>query len=159
MCVYTCRRGHTCVCMYDLYTSCTCVIFPCQEIAMVASILWRTVSPSGFDENSPASILGECLKYLVEIQHLLSLAFSSIYIKKTKRRDKMYNNTTFDPACSQDENGETLHSILLVLSQISNMCFMLKAFSVCSSFPLMIQAIIMIQASVLVSVSYIFSAR
>lgn len=153
MCIYTCRRGHTCVCMYDLYTSCTCVIFPCQEMAMVVSILWRTVSPSGFDENSPASILGECLKYLVEIQHLFSLALSSIYTKKTKRRDKMYNNATFDPACSQDENGETLHSILLVLSQISNVCFMLKAFSVCSSF------LLVIQASVLVSVSYIFSAR
>lgn len=65
----------------------------------------------------------------------------------------MYNNATFDPACSQDENSETLHPILLVLSQISNMCFMLKAFSVCSSF------LLVIQASVLVSVSYIFSAR
>lgn len=85
VCIYTCRRGHTCVCMYDLYTSCTCVIFPCQEIALVVSVLWRTVSPSGFDENSPASILGECFKYLVEIQHLLSLAFSSIYIKKRLR--------------------------------------------------------------------------
>ena len=65
----------------------------------------------------------------------------------------MYNNATLDPACSQDENGKTLHSILLVLSQISNMCFMLKAFSVCPSF------LLVIQASILVRVSYIFSAR
>lgn len=55
----------------------------------------------------------------------------------------MYNNTTFDPACSRDENGDTLHSNLHVVSQISTMCFMLKAFSVCFSFLLMIQAIIM----------------
>lgn len=55
----------------------------------------------------------------------------------------MYSNTTFDPARSQDENRDTLHPILLVLSQISNMCFTLQAFSVCSSFLLVIRTLIM----------------
>lgn len=66
-CTYTRRLVHTCVCMHDLYISSTCVIFPCQEIALAVSDLRRTVSPSGFAENSSASALGECLAELAEM--------------------------------------------------------------------------------------------
>lgn len=51
----------------------------------------------------------------------------------------MHNNTTFDPARSQDENGDTLHPILLVLSQ--HVFYTTGILS--SSFLLVIRALIM----------------
>lgn len=61
VCTYTCV--HTCMCMCDPHASCTCIFSALPGNCLVVSVLWRTVSPSGFEESGPAGLLGERLIY------------------------------------------------------------------------------------------------
>lgn len=71
VCIYMCKCVCTLACVthtHPVHVS----FLPCQEIDLVVLVLWRTVSPSGFGESSPAGLLGECLIYLVRIKHRCS---------------------------------------------------------------------------------------